>query len=254
MRLTFLGTGTSQGVPVIGCGCTVCRSVDYRDKRLRTSAMIENGNWCIIIDTGPDFRRQMLRHTPKVMPTVLFTHSHKDHIAGLDDIRAFNFLHGEPVNIYADAGTQEALKREFHYAFSEESYPGVPQMILHEIKGSEHFRAAGVTVVPIEVKHLHMPVLGFRIGDIAYITDANHIPAGEMEKLKGLKILVLNALRKKKHISHFNLDQAVNLAKDIGAEKTFFTHISHYMGLHEEVSGELPPGMALAHDGLIVNV
>ena len=252
--MTFLGTGTSQGVPVIGCECPVCLSTDFHDKRLRTSAMIEGRGWCIIIDTGPDFRQQMLRNTPQVMPTVLFTHAHKDHIAGLDDIRAFNFKFHEPVEVYANGATIEALKREFHYVFSEMKYPGVPQVRLHEIKSGSPFVAAGLQVIPIDVLHYRMPVLGYRIGDIAYITDANHISEREKEKLHGLEVLVLNALRKKQHISHFNLEEAVELSRELKPRRTFFTHISHYMGFHGEVNKELPPGMQLAYDGLVVEV
>ena len=237
---------------MIGCECDVCRSVDYRDKRLRTSVMLEGKGWCIIVDTGPDFRTQMLRNTPTVMPTVLLTHSHKDHIAGLDDIRAFNFLHNKPVEIFANGATLEAVKREFHYVFHAKKYPGVPQMHLREIKGGNAFKASGQKVIPIEVLHLRMPVLGFRIGDIGYITDANHISEREKKKLLGLKILVLNALRKKQHVSHFNLEEAVALSRELKPQRTFFTHISHYMGKHAEVNRELSPGMQLAYDGLVV--
>lgn len=254
MQLTFLGTGTSQGVPVIGCECRVCQSEDARDKRLRTSAMIEFEDRCVIIDTGPDFRQQMLRHTPRVMPTVLFTHAHKDHIAGLDDIRAFNFKYRKDLQVYANADTLEALKREFHYVFAAKSYPGVPRIQLHEIRGGSTFSADGVSVIPIDVLHYRMPVLGFRVGNIAYITDANHIPEEEKEKLRDLDILVLNALRKESHISHFSLEEAVAVSRELKPRRTFFTHISHYMGLHAEVSQELPQNMALAYDGLVVDV
>lgn len=252
MRLTFLGTGTSQGVPVIGCTCAVCQSSDPRDNRLRTSAMIETDENVFVIDTGPDFRQQMLRHTPGDMPKVLFTHEHKDHIAGLDDIRAFNFRYRKPIEIYATGRVQQALKREYHYVFSDEKYPGVPEVNMHEISGRNNFRVGEEEIIPIELQHYRMPVLGFRIGDIAYITDANSISLEELSKLQGLDILVLNALRKKKHISHFNLEEAIALAQKLGANRTYFTHISHLMGTHAETEKELPENIRLACDGLVV--
>lgn len=252
MRLTFLGTGTSQGVPVIGCTCEVCQSEDSRDKRLRTSAMFEvNGN-TFVIDTGPDFRQQMLRHTPGDMPKVIFTHEHKDHIAGLDDIRAFNFKYRKPIDIYATPQVMKALKREYHYVFAAEKYPGVPEVNLYDISGKDEFKVNQTTIVPIELMHYKMPVLGFRIGDMAYITDANEIVKGEKEKLRNLDVLVLNALRKKKHISHFNLDEAIDLVKELKPKRAFFTHISHLMGKHASVSKELPENVFLAQDGLVV--
>jgi len=254
MRLTFLGTGTSQGVPVIGCECEVCRSSDPKDSRLRTSAMIETDHNVFVIDTGPDFRQQMLRHTPNDMPKVLFTHEHKDHIAGLDDIRAFNFKYRKPIELFATERVQEALKREYHYVFSEDRYPGVPQVNVCDITGDETFQVNGDRIIPIKLLHYKMPVLGFRIGDIAYITDANYISEEEMEKLKGLEVLVLNALRKKKHLSHFNLEEATELAKRIGAKQTYFTHISHLMGKHKETDDELPPRIDLAYDGFKAEV
>jgi len=252
MRLTFLGTGTSQGVPVIGCNCEVCQAADERDKRLRTSAMFENEGNTFVIDTGPDFRQQMLRNTPTDMPTVIFTHEHKDHIAGLDDIRAFNFKYRKPIEIYATAAVQEALKREYHYVFAAQKYPGVPKVNLHTISGKENFTINGTEVTPIQLMHYKMPVLGFRLKDVAYITDANYIAPEEKEKLKNLDVLVLNALRKKEHISHFNLEEAIAIVNELKPKRAYFTHISHLLGKHAEVSLELPDHIHLAFDGLVV--
>jgi len=249
MEITFLGTGTSQGVPLIGCGCKVCSSTDERDKRLRSSVMIETGGEFIVIDSGPDFRQQMLREHVRRLDALIFTHSHKDHIAGMDDIRAFNYLSGKPIDIYADEFVQKAISREFPYIFEEFKYPGVPEIKIHTIS-DEKFTAASVEVTPIEVMHYRMPVKGFRLGDFTYITDANFIPEKEKEKIIGSRILVLNALRKENHISHFSLSEAIQLARELRAEQTYFTHISHQLGLHGEVQGTLPPGIKLAYDGL----
>lgn len=253
MKITFLGTGTSQGVPVITCQCSVCCSDDHRDQRLRTSALIETEGKTIVIDTGPDFRQQMLRAGVQDIHSILITHHHKDHIAGLDDVRAYNFRHRRPMNVYATRASIDKLKREFGYVFQDEKYPGVPEITLHEI-GTIPFDADGVAVEPIPVLHHRMPVLGFRIGDIAYITDANHIPEQSIEKLKGLEVLVLNALRNEPHISHFTLPQAIALAERIGASRTYFTHISHLLGTHAKVNSGLPAGMHLAYDGLTVEI
>lgn len=253
MKITFLGTGTSQGIPVIACSCRVCTSGDYRDNRLRTSVWIELDGKSIVIDSGPDFRYQMLRAGVKNLDAVVFTHEHKDHLAGLDDIRAFNYSQGEAINVYAHRRVQEALKREFSYIFAHQSYPGVPQIDLFEI-GRHPFEVAGVEFIPIEVMHFKLPVLGFRIGDFTYITDAKTIADAEKVKLMGTKLLVVNALQQEKHLSHFTLQEALDFAKEIGAEQTYFTHISHRMGKHEEVSAKLPKGVALAYDGLCVTV
>jgi len=251
LKITFLGTGTSQGVPVIGCECEVCRSLDYRDKRLRVSVLIEIDGISLVIDTGPDFRQQMLRERISKLDAVLLTHSHKDHIAGLDDVRAFNFLQERGMPIYGTTKTLEQVKKEFYYAFENEKYPGTPILQLHAIDERE-FEFNGVRITPLPVLHLQMPVMGFRLRDFTYITDANVIPEETLAKLKGTKVLALNALQKEKHISHFNLDEAVVQAKKIGAKQTYFTHISHKMGLHQSVSKELPDTLALAHDGLTV--
>jgi len=252
MRITFLGTGTSQGVPVIGCNCEVCISADEKDNRLRTSAMVEVDGNTFVIDTGPDFRQQMLRNTPTDMPKVIFTHEHKDHIAGLDDIRAFNFKYRKPIEIYASNAVQDALKREYHYVFAAQKYPGVPEVNLHTISGSESFKINGTKVIPVQLLHYKMPVLGFRIKDFAYITDANYIAPAEKEKLKHLDVLVLNALRKKEHISHFNLEEAIAVVTELKPKRAYFTHISHLLGKHNKVSPELPEDVSLAFDGLVV--
>jgi phosphoribosyl 1,2-cyclic phosphate phosphodiesterase len=240
-------------VPVIGCTCEVCRSLDYRDKRLRVSVHIEIGDTSLVIDTGPDFRQQMLRERISKLDAVLLTHSHKDHIAGLDDVRAFNFLQAKGMPIYGTPKTLEQVKVEFYYAFETQKYPGTPVLNLQELDGSE-FEINGIKILPLPVQHLRMPVLGFRIGDFSYITDANFIPDETLSKLKGTKVLALNALQKEKHISHFNLEEAIVQAKIINAEQTYFTHISHKMGLHQVVSKEMPDSIALAYDGLIVTL
>ncbi|HEX2900854.1 MAG TPA: MBL fold metallo-hydrolase [Bacteroidia bacterium] len=251
MKLTFLGTGTSQGIPVIACDCAVCTSGDPKDDRLRASVMLEVADKVFVIDTGPDFRQQMLRSGVQRLDAVVFTHPHKDHIAGMDDIRAFNFRQKADIDIYANSMTLKGLEREFYYVFEEVKYPGVPGVNVHLID-EEPFSVAGIEFIPIPVLHYRMPVLGFRVGDMAYITDANYISEESKEKLKGLKVLVLNALRRTDHLSHFTLDQAVALAQELGAEQTFFTHMSHLMGLHSDVEQELPVDIHLAFDGLVV--
>ncbi|MFN4234633.1 MAG: MBL fold metallo-hydrolase [Bacteroidia bacterium] len=250
MQITFTGTGTSQGIPVIACNCNVCQSNDWRDKRLRTSIHIQTDNASIVIDTGPDFRQQMLRANIKRLDAVVFTHEHKDHTAGLDDVRAFNFVQQKAMKVYATQQVQEALKREFAYAFAETKYPGVPEIILEDINPEKPFTINGVTLIPILVYHYKLPVLGFRIEDFTYITDANFIPEEAKQKIKGSKIIVINALRKQTHISHFTLDEAIALMQELKPEKAYLTHISHQMGLHEEVSKELPNFIQLAYDGL----
>ncbi|HCQ29572.1 MAG TPA: MBL fold metallo-hydrolase [Flavobacteriales bacterium] len=252
MELTFLGTGTSQGVPVIACKCHVCKSNDVQDNRLRTSAMISYNDKNIVIDTGPDFRQQMLREKVEHLDAVLFTHEHKDHIAGLDDVRAFNYIQKQPTDIYASASVIQALEREFYYAFEEVKYPGVPQLQVHEIF-NQPFKLFGRQIIPIKVWHYKLPVFGYRIGDITYITDANRIDEEEKEKIKGTKVLIVNALRKEKHISHFTLDEAVELSQKVGAESAYLTHISHLMGDHHSVNRGLPQNIQLAYDGLSID-
>ena len=251
MRITFLGTGTSQGVPVIACGCEVCRSLDFRDKRLRVSIHIEIEGKSFVIDTGPDFRQQMLRERIQTLDAVIFTHEHKDHTAGLDDVRAYNFSQKKDMPIYARPTVLEQIQQEFAYAFAEIKYPGTPQITLNEIYHSP-FVVEGITFNPIEVLHYKLPVYGFRIGDFTYITDVNYISDQALEKVKGSKVLVIGALRKEKHISHFTLDEAIEVFKKVQPEQGFITHISHQMGLHREVEEELPPFVRLAYDGLSI--
>jgi phosphoribosyl 1,2-cyclic phosphate phosphodiesterase len=253
VTITFLGTGTSQGVPVIACDCEVCTSADKHDKRLRSSILIETEGKVIVIDSGPDFRYQMLRENVKHLDAVVFTHEHKDHTAGLDDIRAFNFRQQAAMDVYATPRVQEALKREFAYIFAEFKYPGIPQLNLHTI-GNEPFNIGKVALTPIEVMHYRLPVLGFRINDFTYLTDAKTIAPAEVEKIKGTKVLVINALQKQPHLSHFTLQEAIAFARQIGAQTTYFTHISHRLGKHADVSAELPAGIQLAYDGLKIEV
>jgi phosphoribosyl 1,2-cyclic phosphate phosphodiesterase len=249
VKITFLGTGTSQGVPVIACECSTCLSSDQHDKRLRTSLLLETNETTLLFDAGPDFRQQMLRENIKKLDSILLTHEHKDHIAGLDDVRAFNYKSQDAIDIYAEERVQKALRREYSYVFSEYQYPGIPKMRLNSIP--EHsFTVMGIQIEPVRVFHYRLPVLGFRIGNFAYITDANYLPEESKEKLFGVKYLVINALRKEKHISHFSLREAVDLIREISPKKAFITHISHQMGYHAEVSRELPPGISLAYDGL----
>jgi len=251
MEITFLGTGTSQGVPIIGCKCEVCTSLDPRDSRLRSSVHIKVGGFDLVIDSGPDFRQQMLRHNINKLDGLIFTHGHKDHVAGLDDIRAYNYIHNKEVDVYADELVERTLRKEFSYIFDNEKYPGVPEIHLHHIDINPFYIHQHL-IIPIEVLHFKLTVLGYRIGDFTYITDANYISESEIEKVKGSKIVVLNALRREKHISHFTLDEAVEMANRMGAEMTYFTHISHQLGLHEEVNKELPENIRLAFDGLVV--
>ena len=253
MIITFLGTGTSQGIPVIACECEVCQSIDYRDKRSRTSIHIEVDNLSLVVDTGPDFRTQMLRERVKRLDAVLFTHGHKDHTAGMDDVRSFNFKQQMDMPVYARKEVIEQLKNEFSYVFAENKYPGVPQIDTEEITNTP-FQIGDTLITPIEVMHYKLPVFGFRIKDFTYITDANFISDEEVEKIKGSKVLVLNALQKEDHISHFTLDQAIEMAQRIGAEKTYFIHMSHNLGKHRDVEQELPDGMELAFDGLKVEL
>jgi len=253
MKVTFLGTGTSQGIPVIACNCEVCLSSDSKDKRLRVSVLIEHLGKTIVIDTGPDFRQQMLREKVQQLDAVVFTHEHKDHIAGLDDVRAFNFKQQADMDVYATPQVQESLKREFHYAFDEYKYPGVPELKLHTITNDE-FNVKGISFLPINVIHYKLPVKAFRVLNFTYITDANFIDDVELEKIKGSEVVVLNALRKEKHISHFNLEEAVELLEKIKPKIAYLTHISHLMGKHQDVSKELPDFIKLAYDGLVIRV
>ncbi len=253
MKVTFLGTGTSQGVPVIACDCEVCASNDPKDKRLRCSILVEINGKNLVIDTGPDFRQQMLKTGVQSLDAILFTHEHKDHVAGLDDVRAFNFKQKTKMQVYATSRVQEALKREFHYVFSDYKYPGIPEIELNTID-NQPFKVLGSSITPIEVLHYKLPVLGFRIGDFTYITDAKTIDKEEKQKIKGSKIIVLNALRRTDHISHFTLDEAIAMMQELQPETGYLIHMSHYLGKHEDVEKELPDNIHLAYDGLEINL
>jgi len=247
-KITFLGTGTSQGVPLIGCDCDVCLSDDARDKRLRTSIMIERGDTVVVIDSGPDFRQQMLREKVKKLDGLVFTHEHKDHIAGMDDIRAFNFINKKPVDVYCTKQVETALRREFFYAF-ENDYPGVPELNIYNFN-DEAFTIGDITLLPIKVFHAQLEIRGFRIGDFTFITDANFISEKEKKKIEGSKVMVINALRRNFHPTHFNLDQALLLLDELKIEQGYLIHLSHQMGMHELVSSELPAQRFVAYDGL----
>ena len=253
LQINFLGTGTSSGVPMIACNCEVCTSTDKKDKRLRSSVMIRSDSTTLVVDSTPDFRYQMLRAKVKSLDAIIFTHPHKDHIAGLDDVRAFNYFSKKPMPVFANEMTQAAIIREFPYAFTENKYPGLPEISLHTIN-EEHFTVGNIPIIPILVWHLKMPVLGFRFGNFTYITDANRIEESEKAKIKGSEIIVVNALRKEKHESHYSLREAISLVEELAVPKAFFTHISHQLGKHEIVNSTLPEGMSLAHDGLILEV
>lgn len=253
MKITFLGTGTSQGVPLIACNCVVCQSTDERDKRLRTSALISINGVNILIDAGPDFRQQMLTAKVKTLNAILFTHEHRDHIAGLDDVRAFNFLMQCPMNVWAEERVQDALKNHFSYVFEEEKYPGAPEIVLNTING-QPFEVKGIKITPIRASHYKLPVYGFRIGDFSYLTDANFISEEEKEKMVGSKYIAIGALRDKKHVSHFSLPEALSLISELSPRKAFITHISHQLGLYENVQKALPENVMLAYDGLTVEM
>ena len=254
MKVTFLGTGTSGGVPVLTCGCEVCNSLDFRNKRLRVSVWIEVDGKSFVIDTGPDFRQQALRERIPKIDGIIYTHEHKDHTAGLDDIRPYNYLQGiQHLDLYGHPRVLDQLKREFAYAFTEQKYPGVPLLNLQNID-NEAFTIKDVLFTPIEVMHHKLPVLGFRVKDFTYITDVNFISEQELAKVYGTKVLVLGALQRNKHISHFTLDEAIEVAQKVNAEMTYFTHISHKMGLHSEVEKELPANIRLAYDGLKIKL
>lgn len=253
LKITFLGSGTSAGVPMVACDCEVCTSTDKKDTRLRPSIMVQSPTTTIVVDTTPDFRYQMLREKVKKLDGVVFTHPHKDHIAGLDDVRAFNFFYKPVMEIYSNSLTEEAIKREFPYAFTDKKYPGVPELNLNTIT-NESFMIGDIPIQPIMVWHLKMPVFGFRFGKFTYITDANRIEEGEKEKIKGTEILVLNALRKQHHISHFTLAEAIDVVQELKIPKAYFTHISHQLGRHQEIEAELPDGIHLAYDGLVLEL
>jgi len=249
IEATFLGTGTSQGVPVIACDCPVCQSIDEKDKRLRSSLLLKINDHNFVIDAGPDFRQQMLRESVQTLCAILITHEHADHVLGLDDIRSFNWMQKHPTDIYAEKRVQESIKRIFDYVFSENKYPGIPEMKLHSI-GETPFEIEDIRFTPIRCYHHKLPVLGFRVGDLTYVTDTNYIPDKEMEKIAGSRIFIVNALRKEKHLSHFNLEQALNVIETIQPEKAFLTHASHNFGKHRDIQARLPENVFMAYDGL----
>ena len=259
LELTFLGTGTSQGVPMIGCDCEVCRSTDPRDKRLRTSALVRTGSGPdgeplnIVIDAGPDFRSQMLTADVRRLDAILLTHEHKDHTGGIDDVRAYNYFGQTPIDIWATPRVQESVRRDYAYAFDAHPYPGAPEIALHTI-GDGPFDIEGVEIIPVNGLHMKLSVTGFRIGALAYLTDFNRIDDAEVEKLRGIDTLVVNAVGHKLHISHFNLEQAIDLGRRCGARRTYITHMAHRMGRYADLEPTLPPGVHLAYDGLTIEI
>lgn len=256
-HLTLLGTGTSQGVPVIGCNCPVCRSTDPKDNRLRTSAMVETAGCRFIIDAGPDFRVQMLREGVSHITAILLTHKHKDHIGGIDDVRALNFVDYpqiHPVNIYATASTLDCVRKDYDYAFFTERYRGVPEIVLHTIDPEQSFVVGGVEITPIRGRHAHFEVTGYRFGDVAYMTDFKEIDDSEVAKLKGAKVLVVNALRFTPHDSHFSVSDALALIEKVAPERAYLTHMSHEIGLHSEAQKQLPEGVYFAYDRLKIEI
>lgn len=250
-RLTFLGTGTSQGVPMIGCGCEVCKSQDPRDKRLRASVLVEHEGLRVLVDAGPDFRYQMLRAGVSSLDAILLTHNHKDHTGGLDDIRAFNYHEKRATQIYCEKYVEESLRKEYSYAFEEIKYPGAPEWDVHIIDENP-FTIKGVEITPIRGRHFKLPVLGYRFGNIAYCTDMNHIPEEEYSKLQGLDHFIINCVRRGRHISHYSLEQAMEVAEKVGAKHSWLTHLSHQLPCHEELTKELPEGILPAFDGLVI--
>lgn len=254
MEVTILGSGTSQGVPVIACDCAVCLSKDSKDKRLRASILFNIDGKNFVVDAGPDFRTQLLRENVQQLSGILFTHEHKDHIAGLDDVRAFNYKQNRPMDVYCNAAVEQALKREFYYIFENANYPGVPKITLNNITKNRFQLNNGVEVQPIEVMHYKMPVLGFRLGDFTYITDAKTISEEEVLKVLGTKILIVNALHLSPHISHFNLEEALEFIARINPEKAYITHISHLFGTHQQIEKLLPPNVFAAYDGMKIKI
>ena len=252
LKITFLGTGTSTGVPMVACGCEVCTSADKKDKRLRSSILVQSATTTLVVDTTPDFRYQMLRESVLNLDAVLFTHPHKDHIAGLDDVKAFSFFSGKAMELYANELTEESIKREFYYVFADKKYPGTPEINLHRI-GLEPFFIGDIPVTPILVWHLKMPVYGYRFGNFTYITDANRIDPEEKQKIIGSQSLVLNTLRHKPHISHFTLSEAIEIVQELQIPSAYFTHVSHQLGKYANVTKELPAGIHMAYDGLVLD-
>ena len=253
MKIIFLGTGTSQGVPIIGCKCDVCQSGNRKDKRLRTSVHIKVNGLSLVIDSGPDFRQQILREKISKLDAILFTLDHKDHTAGLDDVRAFNHLQKKHMEVYAEDYVLETLKKEFSYAFAKHKYPGVPKINLNQIS-NQKFTIGNTLIEPIRGTHLKLPVLGFKINSFAYITDMNHISEIELEKIRNIDVLVINALRHKKHVSHFNLEEALDIISKTNVKQAYLTHISHALGKHNDIQDKLPKNVSLAYDGYKIEI
>lgn len=253
VKVTILGSGTSQGVPVIACNCSVCLSKDEKDKRLRSSIRIEVDGLSLVVDSGPDFRQQMLRAKVNQLDAIIYTHEHKDHIAGMDDVRAYNYMQKRDMDLYVDHRVEKALKREFYYAFEDTAYPGAPKVNLHIIE-NKPFTIGSTEITPVEVLHFKLPVFGYRIYDFAYITDAKTVANAEREKLKGLKVLIINALRLKEHISHFNLEEALEFIREVNPEKAYITHISHLFGTHKEIEELLPENVYACFDGMVIDI
>lgn len=253
MIVTFLGTGTSQGVPVIACDCAVCHSMDFRDIRTRSAIHLKVNGISLIVDTGPDFRQQVLRERIKKVDAIIYTHEHKDHTGGLDDVRSFNFKQEMDMPIFAEKKVLAQLERDYNYIFSSSKYPGVPRVIKNEIDLLP-FKVHGLEIIPIQLLHHKLPVFGYRIENFTYITDANRIADEEKEKIAGSEILVINALQKEPHISHFNLEEALLIIEEVNPRKAYLTHISHKLGFHKEVTAELPENVELAYDGLKINL
>ena len=255
MKLIFLGTGTSQGVPVIACNCRVCQSADPRDRHLRCSALVVTDDGLnVLIDIGPDFREQMLRQRVQHLDAILITHAHRDHVGGIDDIRSFNYVQNKRMDIYGNAEALQTIVRDYNYIFQPHEFPGLPEADLHTLSGDETFRVGENTIVPIKAMHKDLPVLGYRIGRLGYITDLNHIEPAELAKLEGVDVLVVDALRKEKHFSHFCLPEALEVIAKIKPRRAYITHMSHQMGLYAEVQPTLPPNVYLATDNLEVEV
>lgn len=257
-KLTFLGTGTSQGVPMIGCDCDVCRSDDSRDKRLRASVLADYEGMRILVDAGPDFRQQMLREGISHIDAILLTHNHKDHTGGLDDIRAFNYLEKKATQIYCEKYVEDSLRKEYSYAFAENKYPGAPEWNVHNIDEHPFTIRSGdgskaVEIIPIRGRHYKLPVLGYRFGNIAYCTDMNHIEESEFAKLQGLDHFIINCVRYGRHISHYSLEDAVEVAQKVGARRSWLTHLSHQLPCYEKLASELPEGILPAYDGLVIS-
>jgi phosphoribosyl 1,2-cyclic phosphate phosphodiesterase len=255
VKITLLGTGTSQGVPVIGCKCDVCTSGDVRDNRLRTSILIEVRDVSVVVDTGPDFRVQMLREDVCSLDAIVYTHEHKDHLAGMDDVRAFNQIHNRAMEVWANKDVEKALRRDFFYAFGDTKEGGLPQVNINSLGSKEEsngFIIKGVEWTLLPVKHYNMDVYGFRVGDFAYVTDVNFIPDSTYEKLDGVKVLVISALRKEWHQSHFSLDEVLEVVERVKPEATYLTHLSHLIGKHEDLQAELPEGVFVGWDGCVI--